>query len=149
MYDRIDLTANPGRDQIIAATVMDFNDVFTGDVEEEPVLRSLTYGMRRDLMQVTPTKPKGEVEIGSEPSAWPEGDFRNSPTAIAGTPDVPGEDDEDGDDDGSDDELPDEDDDEEAVEEVVEETPTEAPDEEGTGTEGVEEAPPLPGEQQP
>ena len=63
MYDRIDLTSFPGQDQIIASTVQDFNDVFTGDIPD-PVMEMML--MSADVPEVP------EVTPGSEPSAWPE-----------------------------------------------------------------------------
>lgn len=90
MYDRIDLTTTPGRDHIIASTVLDYDDVFTGDVEDGGFA---TFS----------TEPKEAPEVGHEPSAWPEGHFET-----AGEPDDDEDDDTDDDDDLDDEDADDE-----------------------------------------
>lgn len=96
MYDRIDLTTVPGQDQIIASTVQDFGDVFTGDEPEG-------FGLRKQAEEVIP---------GTEPSAWPVGHFDPEPELIASEPDE--DDDEDDDETENLDDDDDEDDDEDS-----------------------------------
>lgn len=107
MYDRIDLTTTPGRDHIIASTVLDYDDVFTGDVENG--------GGEFFLFS---SEPKEAPEVGHEPSAWPEGHFET-----AGEPDDDEDDDTDDDDDFGDEDADDEDADDEGTEDGDPEEP--------------------------